>query len=364
MTKRTISTLLMVLFIIYSTNLPIHGNSLKGEELLKKGMGYYDNAFYEKAIYTLKYALNFNLKESKIIEANFGIALSYIILGKKENSKTFIKEINKINPDYQIDKTQYPPDVVDFFNEVKNGRKASNVIVKSISSRQKKSNHKLKPSTEIPSTKSVDWYIEKGDYFFDSGRYSIAKKYYRKILITEPLDPIAKDKIKSCDKYIYVSKEEKKFYKYFNKGDKYYKEGKIEYALKYYLTACQLLPSKNKIIAEKFKEIKETNKAEWKSFKDKNTFLRRISVRQAKRVKYVSPIYPKIAMNNRINGSVVLKVRTDVFGKFMGFRIISGHPLLNGAAINAVKQWEYEPYLVCGIPNPTIFTVTVNFNKH
>jgi len=89
----------------------------------------------------------------------------------------------------------------------------------------------------------------------------------------------------------------------------------------------------------------------------------RISVKQARRIKYVKPIYPKIAMNARVRGRVIIEAKTDVFGKVVSWRVIAGHPLLNGAAINAIKKWEYEPYLVGGVPKPVIFTVTITFSQ-
>jgi TonB family protein len=89
----------------------------------------------------------------------------------------------------------------------------------------------------------------------------------------------------------------------------------------------------------------------------------RISVKQARRIKYVKPIYPKIAMNARVRGRVVIEAKTDVFGKVVSWRVIAGHPLLNGAAINAIKKWEYEPYLVGGVPKPVVFTVTITFSQ-
>lgn len=91
--------------------------------------------------------------------------------------------------------------------------------------------------------------------------------------------------------------------------------------------------------------------------------LTRISVKQARRTKYVKPIYPKIAMTARIRAIVIIEARTDVFGKVISWKVISGHPLLNGAAISAIKKWEYEPYLVGGVPKPVVFTVTINFTQ-
>jgi outer membrane biosynthesis protein TonB len=45
----------------------------------------------------------------------------------------------------------------------------------------------------------------------------------------------------------------------------------------------------------------------------------------------------------------------------MKARIINGHPLFRSAAMEAVKKWVYEPYIIDGIPKPVVFTVTVHF---
>ena len=87
----------------------------------------------------------------------------------------------------------------------------------------------------------------------------------------------------------------------------------------------------------------------------------RISVRQAKRIKYVKPVYSKIAKDARVFGMVVIEAKTDVFGNVVNWKVISGHSLLNGSAINAIKRWKYEPYLVGGIPKVVVFRVTINF---
>ena len=93
-----------------------------------------------------------------------------------------------------------------------------------------------------------------------------------------------------------------------------------------------------------------------------NNSLTRINVRQARRIKYVIPIYPHNVQKIRLKKiAVIIEARTDVYGKVVKWKVISGHVLLNNAAINAIKKWEYEPYLVGGIPKPVVFTVTINF---
>ncbi len=75
----------------------------------------------------------------------------------------------------------------------------------------------------------------------------------------------------------------------------------------------------------------------------------------------VDPIYPEEARRARIQGSVVLTVTVNEEGYVYEIRIESGHPLLQQAAIDAVKQWRYSPTLLNGEPVPVMATVTVVF---
>ena len=58
---------------------------------------------------------------------------------------------------------------------------------------------------------------------------------------------------------------------------------------------------------------------------------------------------------------VIVEARTDIYGRVNQARIISGHPVFNEAALAAVRQWLYEPYIVEGIPRPIYFTVSMTF---
>ncbi|NIM90476.1 MAG: TonB family protein [Candidatus Aminicenantes bacterium] len=85
-------------------------------------------------------------------------------------------------------------------------------------------------------------------------------------------------------------------------------------------------------------------------------------VKPPKLVKKINPIYPDEARKEGIEGAVILKVRTDKEGGVEKIRVLeSPHVLLSHAAIEAVKQWKYEPMLKKGSPVPIIFTVTVSF---
>jgi TonB family protein len=75
----------------------------------------------------------------------------------------------------------------------------------------------------------------------------------------------------------------------------------------------------------------------------------------------VSPLYPREAREQYVQGVVLLKVNIDKEGNVYKVELISGHPLLAPAAIDAVKQWTYKPYLLNGIPVEVETQVQVNF---
>lgn len=76
----------------------------------------------------------------------------------------------------------------------------------------------------------------------------------------------------------------------------------------------------------------------------------------------VTPQYPFIAKQARVQGSVLLRAVIGKDGKVENVQVESGSPLLASAAENAVKQWRYKPYVLDGNPVEVETTVTVNFN--
>jgi TonB family protein len=78
-------------------------------------------------------------------------------------------------------------------------------------------------------------------------------------------------------------------------------------------------------------------------------------------VKMVEPVYPEEARKQGIEGLVILEATVDVNGKVKDVKVLRPVPALNQAAIDAVKQWVYEPKIIDGKPVPIVFTVTVNF---
>src|SRR5208282_4669140 len=75
----------------------------------------------------------------------------------------------------------------------------------------------------------------------------------------------------------------------------------------------------------------------------------------------VQPEYPADARESRIQGVVVLQATIDKEGNIVQLELVSGHPMLAPAAIEAVKQWKYKPYLLNGEPIEVETQIQVNF---
>jgi TonB family protein len=79
------------------------------------------------------------------------------------------------------------------------------------------------------------------------------------------------------------------------------------------------------------------------------------------KVKNVAPVYPPIAESSRVQGVVILEAIIGADGKVQDTRVLRSIPLLDQAALDAVKQWEFTPTLLNGAPVPIVMTVTVQF---
>jgi protein TonB len=75
----------------------------------------------------------------------------------------------------------------------------------------------------------------------------------------------------------------------------------------------------------------------------------------------VQPLYPPLAKQARIQGQVVLRAMISRDGMIGNLQVLSGHPMLVQAAIDAVKQWRYRPYFLNGQAVEVETQVTVNF---
>jgi TonB family protein len=82
---------------------------------------------------------------------------------------------------------------------------------------------------------------------------------------------------------------------------------------------------------------------------------------QRQRLRDVQPVYPELAKQARIQGIVQLNIVIGKEGRVVDIKVISGHPLLIPAALEAVKQWEYNPTLLNGQPVEVAAEVSVPF---
>ena len=80
-------------------------------------------------------------------------------------------------------------------------------------------------------------------------------------------------------------------------------------------------------------------------------------------VHQVQPVYPSLAQKTHTQGVVLLEAVITREGTIdpARIRVISGHVLLNDAAIDAVKQWRYKPTLLNKVPVEIVTTIAVNF---
>jgi protein TonB len=84
-------------------------------------------------------------------------------------------------------------------------------------------------------------------------------------------------------------------------------------------------------------------------------------IREPRRVSSVAPVYPAIARQVRVQGTVVIQAVIGVDGEVRDTKILNSVPLLDQAALDAVRQWRYQPTLLNGTPVAVIMTVSVRF---
>jgi protein TonB len=84
-------------------------------------------------------------------------------------------------------------------------------------------------------------------------------------------------------------------------------------------------------------------------------------IRAPQRVVNVAPVYPIIARNAHVEGLVIIEATIDEHGNVARTQVLRSIPLLDAAALDAVRQWKFSPTLLNGVPVPIVMTVTVNF---
>jgi TonB family protein len=83
---------------------------------------------------------------------------------------------------------------------------------------------------------------------------------------------------------------------------------------------------------------------------------------EPRKIRDVRPVYPDIARAASVQGIVIIEVTIDEFGTVGDARVLRSVPLLDEAALDAVRQWAFQPTLLNGVPTPVVMTVTVNFS--
>ena len=86
------------------------------------------------------------------------------------------------------------------------------------------------------------------------------------------------------------------------------------------------------------------------------------NVQAAKIINRVQPVYPPLARQTRISGTVRLHAIIGKDGTIQSLEVVSGHPLLQQAALDAVRQWRYQPTLLNGEPVDVDTTIDVIFS--
>ncbi len=84
-------------------------------------------------------------------------------------------------------------------------------------------------------------------------------------------------------------------------------------------------------------------------------------VAQGYLIRRVDPSYPRLAVLAGVQGSVILAAVISRDGRVENLRVLSGHPMLVEAALQAVQQWRYRPYYLNGEPVEVETQITVNF---
>lgn len=87
-------------------------------------------------------------------------------------------------------------------------------------------------------------------------------------------------------------------------------------------------------------------------------------VSQGMLLNQTDPVYPMIAQRAHVQGSVRLRAIISTQGTIESLQVIDGHPMLVSAAMDAVKQWRYKPYMLNGQPVEVETTVFVNFHMN
>ena len=86
-------------------------------------------------------------------------------------------------------------------------------------------------------------------------------------------------------------------------------------------------------------------------------------IRPPTKINDVKPVYPALAQAARVSGAVIVEATIGPDGNVIDAKVLRSIPLLDQAALDAVRQWVYTPTLLNGVAVPVVMTVTINFTR-
>jgi len=86
------------------------------------------------------------------------------------------------------------------------------------------------------------------------------------------------------------------------------------------------------------------------------------NISEPRKLKHVAPEYPDLARQAHVTGMVIVEAIIGPDGRVGNISVLRSIPMLDEAAVAAVKQWVYAPTLLNGIPVPVIMTITLRFS--
>ena len=84
-------------------------------------------------------------------------------------------------------------------------------------------------------------------------------------------------------------------------------------------------------------------------------------IKRPMKVTDIAPAYPPLARAAHVEGIVIIEATIGPDGRVQDARVLRPNPLLDGAALDAVRRWEFTPTLLNGVPVAVVMTVTVDF---
>lgn len=85
------------------------------------------------------------------------------------------------------------------------------------------------------------------------------------------------------------------------------------------------------------------------------------TIERPAKIRNVTPVYPELALRAHVEGTVVLEATISAEGQVTDVRVLRSVPLLDRAAVDAVRQWMYTPTRINGVAMPVVMSVTVTF---